>query len=66
LISLSTVHDAPISPAGPDLASASALLAIQPARMEQTIKTPVGLGTRSTLSSMERDLPPGEGISALC
>ena len=36
-----------------------------PARqIEQTIKTLVGFGTRSTLSSMETDLPPGQGINA--
>jgi hypothetical protein len=28
------------------------------------LKTLVGFGTRSTLSSMEKDLPPGQGVSA--
>jgi hypothetical protein len=58
------IHAAPISPAAPDPAIASALLAIQPAHMEQTIKALVGFNTRSTLSSMEKDLPPGQGVSA--
>ncbi len=59
----------PIAAAAPDPAIAGALTAIQPAPIEQTIKALVGFGTRSTLSSMEKDLPPyagssGQGISA--
>ncbi len=52
------------SPAAPDPRIVRALLTIQPAHIEQTIKTLVGFGTRSTLSSVEKDLPPGQGINA--
>jgi hypothetical protein len=58
------VRAVPVSPAAPDPAIASALLAIQPAHIEQTIKALVGFGTRSSLSSMEKDLPPGQGINS--
>ena len=54
----------PIAAAPPDPAISQALQAIQPANIEQTIKMLVGFGTRSTLSSMETDLPPGQGINA--
>ena len=55
---------APVSPAAPDPAIAHALQAIQPAHIEQTLKTLVSFGNRSTHSSMEKDLPPGQGILA--
>ena len=59
------LHQAiPIRPAPPDPAIARALQGIQPAHIQQTIETLVGFGTRSTLSSMETDLPPGQGINA--
>ncbi len=48
----------------PDPAIAKALRSIQPARIEQTINTLVRFGARNTLSSMEPDLPPGQGINA--
>lgn len=54
----------PIAPAAPDPAIARALKTIEPSPIEKTIKTLVGFGTRSTLSSMETDLPPGQGINA--
>ena len=54
----------PISPAPADPAIARALQSIQAPRIEKTIQTLVGFGTRSTLSSMETDLPPGQGINA--
>jgi len=54
----------PIRPAPPDPAIVRALRTIQPAQIEQTIKTLVGFGTRSTLSSMATDLPAGQGITA--
>ena len=57
-------HATPVSPAPPDPAIASALKTIEPAHIEQTIKTLVGFGTRNTLSSMDTDLPPGQGINA--
>ncbi len=58
------LHATPVRPAAPDPAIARALAAIEPARIEQTIQTLVGFGTRSTLSSMETDLGPGQGINA--
>ncbi len=48
----------------PDPSVAKALQAIQPARIEETINALVRFGTRNTLSSMETDLPPGQGINA--
>lgn len=57
-------HTKPLSAPPPDPAIARAIRTIQPAQIEQTIKTLVGFGTRSTLSSMETDLPPGQGINA--
>lgn len=59
------LHQAvPLRPALPDPAIARALNRIQPPHIQQTIETLVGFGTRSTLSSMETDLPPGQGINA--
>ena len=58
------LHAAPVSPASPDPSIAQALKSIQPAHIEQTIETLVGFGTRNTLTSMETDLPPGQGITA--
>lgn len=54
----------PVTAAPPDQAIARALHTIQPAHIEETIKTLVGFGNRSTHSSMEKDLPPGQGITA--
>jgi hypothetical protein len=51
-----------VSPAPPDPAIAQALKSIDPARIEQTIDALVKFGTRSSLSSMETSLPPGQGI----
>lgn len=53
-----------IAPARPDPAIARALTTIQPAHIEETIKTLVGFGTRNTLTSMDTDLPAGQGITA--
>jgi hypothetical protein len=58
------IHASPVAPASPDPAILRALGTIQPAHIEETIKALVGFGTRSTLSSMETDLPPGQGIDA--
>ena len=55
---------AALSPAPPDPAIARALATIRAARMQETINTMVRFGTRNTLSSMETDLPPGQGINA--
>jgi hypothetical protein len=41
-----------------------AIQSIKPGQIQQTIQTLVGFGTRSTLSSMETDLPPGQGVNA--
>ncbi len=49
-------------PADPVIAAA--LQQISSSRIEKTISTLVGFGTRSTLSSMETDLPPGQGVTA--
>lgn len=58
------VHGVHPAPARPDPAIARALRQIDAPHMEQTIKTLVGFGTRSSLSSMETDLPTGQGINA--
>ena len=58
------LHATPIGPAPVDPAIARALTAIKPQQIEETIKTLVGFGTRNTLSSMDTDLPPGQGINA--
>lgn len=57
-------HATPISPAPVDPAIARALKTIQPAHIEQTIKTLVGFGTRNTMTSMDASLPAGQGINA--
>ena len=54
----------PATAARPDPAIASALKEIRPARIQDTIETLVGFGTRSTLSSTIAELPPGQGIHA--
>ena len=54
----------PVEPAPIDPDIRKALAAIDPSRIEQTIKTLVGFGTRNTLTSMESDIPPGHGIDA--
>ncbi len=57
-------HGAPASAAKADPAIVRALGAIEPAHIEETIRSLVGFGTRSTLSSMETGLGPGQGINA--
>jgi hypothetical protein len=54
----------PVVPAAADPAIARAVSGIQAARIQETIDTLVRFGTRSTLSSMEKELPPGQGINA--
>jgi len=51
-------------PAPADPAIVKVLSAIDPSRIEQTIQTLVGFGTRNTLTSMDTGLPPGQGIEA--
>ena len=52
----------PVSLAPADPAIARALNAIDAAHIEQTIETLVKFGTRNSLTSMETDLPAGQGI----
>jgi hypothetical protein len=59
-----SLHAFPASPAPADPAIARALQTIQPGNIEKIIDALVKFGTRSTLSSMETDLPPGQGINA--
>jgi acetylornithine deacetylase/succinyl-diaminopimelate desuccinylase-like protein len=59
LINAKKIKLAPVDPA-----IAKALHSIQAPNIEKTIKTLVGFGTRSTLSSMEKDLPENQGINA--
>ena len=47
-----------------DPAIVQALSSIKPSQIKQTIETLVGFGTRNTLTSMQADLPPGQGINA--
>jgi hypothetical protein len=58
------INATPVTPAAPDPAIARALQTIQTDQIEKTIQTLVSFGTRSTLSSMEKDLPAGQGVSA--
>ena len=55
---------APIAQAPADPAIGKALLSIKPSQIKQTIETLVGFGTRNTLTSMQTDLPPGQGVNA--
>ena len=58
------VHATPVLPEKVDLAIARAIATIKPSQIEETIKTLVGFGTRNTLTSMQTDLPTGQGINA--
>ncbi len=53
-----------IVPQPADPAIAAALKQVSPARMKQIVETLVAFGNRSTLSSMDKDLPPGKGATA--
>lgn len=55
---------APIHPMPPDPAIAHALSQIAPAQIQHTIAALVSFHNRSTVSSIEKDLPPGTGVSA--
>ncbi len=57
-------HATPLGPAPVDPAIARAVATIKPSQIHQTIEKLVSFGTRNTLSSMESDLPPGQGINA--
>lgn len=54
---------APIAPAPVDPAIAEALRQVSPQKIQATIEKLVSFKNRSTLSSMETDLPPGTGIN---
>jgi hypothetical protein len=58
------LHATAVGPAPVDPAISRALATIKPQQIEETLKALVSFGTRSTLSSMETDLPPGQGINA--
>ncbi|HXS74539.1 MAG TPA: M28 family metallopeptidase [Terracidiphilus sp.] len=57
-------HATSLRRAPADPAIARALASITSAHMNQTVKTLVSFGTRNTLTSMETNLPPGQGITA--
>jgi hypothetical protein len=57
-------HGKAVAPAPPDAVITKALATIDPSRMEQTIKTLIGFGTRNTLTSMDTGLAHGQGIEA--
>jgi len=52
----------PVAPADP--AIAASIAAISPDNVRTDIAKLVGFGNRSTLSSMDTDLPPGTGVTA--
>jgi len=54
----------PIHPMPPDPAIVHALSQISAAHVQHTIATLVSFHNRSTLSSVEKDLPPGTGVTA--
>jgi hypothetical protein len=58
------INATPVTPAISDPAITRALQTIQPDQIEKMIQILVGFGTRSTLSSMEKDLPADQGVSA--
>jgi peptidase M28-like protein len=59
-----TVIGSPIKPAPVDPAIAGALRQVSADQIRSTIEKLVSFKNRSTLSSMETDLPPGTGINA--
>ena len=54
----------PLAPAKPDPEIAAALKTISAEHVQADIARLVSFGTRNTLSSMDADLPPGQGIHA--
>ena len=55
---------APIQPASVDPAIAAVLNQISRTQIRHTIEALVGFKNRSTISSMDKDLPAGQGVSA--
>ena len=53
-----------VKPSVPDPAIVQALSSIKSSQIKQTIETLVGFGTRNTMTSMQNDLPAGQGINA--
>src|ERR1700733_7290431 len=58
------LHATPVTAAPTDPGIAAALAQVSGARIRQTIEKVVGFGTRDTISSMETDLPAGQGVTA--
>jgi hypothetical protein len=58
------VDGGPLTPAQPDPAIVAALHGISAEHVQADIAKLVSFGTRNTLSSMDADLPPGQGINA--
>src|ERR1700722_5411566 len=58
------LHAAAVTAAPADPAIAGALAQVSEVRIHQTIEKLVGFGTRDTISSVETDLPPGQGVTA--
>jgi Peptidase family M28 len=61
---LDLVAGEPVAPAPVDPSIRRALDQISTSRIEQTISRLVSFNNRNTLSSMEKDLPQGQGVSA--
>jgi hypothetical protein len=64
LLTCSLHAQSPIAPAPKDPAIAAALQQVSPDHIRATIEKLVSFNNRSTLSSMDTDLPPGTGVSA--
>ena len=54
----------PIVPEPADPAISSAIREISPERMRHIVESLVSFGNRSTISSVEKDLPPDKGVTA--
>jgi Peptidase family M28 len=64
LFTCSLLAQSPITPAPKDPAIAAALQQVSPDHIRATIEKLVSFNNRSTLSSMDTDLPPATGVSA--
>ncbi|MHB1698913.1 MAG: M28 family metallopeptidase [Acidobacteriaceae bacterium] len=54
----------PVQPAPADPAISKALQQVSAAQVQATIEKLVSFNNRNTLSSMDKDLPPGQGVTA--
>ncbi len=61
-VAQTTAHGMPVGVADPRISAA--IQQVSAAKVQADIAKLVSFGTRSTLSSMDTDLPPGHGISA--